>query len=24
LDAYQANAFLSLIVTTLEQWPENE
>jgi len=24
LDAYQANAFLSLIVTTLEQWPEND
>jgi 2-oxoglutarate dehydrogenase E2 component (dihydrolipoamide succinyltransferase) len=24
LDAHQANAFLSLIVTTLEQWPEND
>jgi 2-oxoglutarate dehydrogenase E2 component (dihydrolipoamide succinyltransferase) len=22
LDAFQANAFLSLIVTTLEQWPD--
>jgi 2-oxoglutarate dehydrogenase E2 component (dihydrolipoamide succinyltransferase) len=24
LDAFQANAFLSLVVTTLEQWPAND
>ena len=24
LDAFQANAFLSLVVATLEQWPEDE
>jgi 2-oxoglutarate dehydrogenase E2 component (dihydrolipoamide succinyltransferase) len=24
LDAFQANAFLSLVVSTLEQWPEEE
>jgi 2-oxoglutarate dehydrogenase E2 component (dihydrolipoamide succinyltransferase) len=24
LDAFQANAFLSSVVTTLEQWPANE